>query len=90
MNRIEYEIPNLDGMTTEELLEWVKALGHGARPDIFKNGKGSIRATIELRNYGWNKLTAMKLRLTGNIETAMQYEAICESIYSRLPEWARW
>jgi hypothetical protein len=89
MKRIS-EIPNLDGMVESELADWLHDLGHGARPNIFGSGKHTIRATIELRCYGWNKLAAMKLRANGDIDSALRYECICDEIYNRLPEWAKW
>jgi hypothetical protein len=92
-------VPNLDCMTTNpaELWELWKILGASSvrpvaqarllfptRPD------GFVRATCDLRNYAANKATAMTARLAGNIDTALAYERICDAIYSRLPEYAKW
>lgn len=52
--------------------------------------KGYVRATKDLGNYASNKAVAMDLRLKGQIQGALSYEAICERIYNQLPEYARW
>jgi hypothetical protein len=44
-------------------------------------GKGSTKLATALSNYVWNKHTAMALRRDGMIGTALEYEAICDSIY---------
>lgn len=43
-----------------------------------------------VHHYAWNKYTAMRLRLEGNIKKAQQYEAICENIYRQIPPKYRW
>lgn len=52
--------------------------------------KGYVRVTKDLGHYAANKATAMGLRQEGRIDTALMYERICESIYDRLPGYARW
>lgn len=51
--------------------------------------KGFVRATKDLGHYAGNKAMAMKLRLDGDIQTALMYESICERIYASLPTWAK-
>lgn len=51
---------------------------------------GRVRAVKDIKNYCWNAITARHLRVDGNIQTAMEYESICDRIYDRMPEWARW
>lgn len=51
---------------------------------------GFRRATVSLGHYAFNKSTAMKCRARGEIYTAQHYESICEQIYKRLPDFARW
>lgn len=51
---------------------------------------GRLFVAKTLRNYCWNKATAMGLRAKGNIGRAMEYEAICERLYNSLPTWAKW
>ena len=46
------------------------------------SGKGSSKAATALSCYAWNKHTAEKLRLAGNIAKALEYEAICDRIYA--------
>jgi hypothetical protein len=48
------------------------------------------RATADLANYAINLATAMQCRLRGEIETALTYEAIVDSIWAKLPDFARW
>lgn len=51
---------------------------------------GRLAVTKTLRNYGWNKVTAIRLREKGQIAIAMEYEVICERLYNSLPTWAKW
>jgi hypothetical protein len=57
----------------------------GQRPQVanqwFPGVKGRYRLAKDVRNYLWNKLTAMGLRLKGNIVEAQRYEVICDRIY---------
>lgn len=53
-------------------------------------GKGTVVAAKSLANYAANKGTAMQCRERGTIETALQYERICDKIYATLPEFAKW
>jgi len=84
-------IPNLDAMTNEELMRFAnetnKANG-GRKLGIV--GKGSVRITKDLVNYAWNRSTAMRCRIRGDIQTALHYEDICDRIYQDLPECVRW
>ena len=52
--------------------------------------EGYVRATTLLSAYASNKATAMDCRRRGDITAASVYESICESIYNRLPTFARW
>lgn len=90
---------NLDAMTAEELREFVAFIGNqgiGDRPidaanKLFgRSFKNRVRATKDLRNYAWNKITAIGCRMRGEIAVAQQYEAICERIYAQLPDVAKW
>lgn len=51
---------------------------------------GYARETKNLARYAWNKATAMRCRAGGKVNEAAQYESICDRIYARLPEFARW
>lgn len=82
-------------MDREELMKWIQFIGNGRRPlnvanFWFPNERGRLIAVINLRQYLWNKYTAMGLRLAGNINRALEYEGICDRIYNRLPDYARW
>lgn len=82
------EAPNLDAMTHDELMTFWHKHQNG-RANLF-TGKGSRTATNDLSCYASNKATAMSCRLRGDIQTAQMYEGICDRIYGRLPEFARW
>ena len=43
-----------------------------------------------LASYCEAKENAMCCRLNGKIELARKFEAACEHVYSKLPEWAKW
>ncbi|WP_372395281.1 hypothetical protein ABMY26_06645 (plasmid) [Azospirillum sp. HJ39] len=95
----ENNIPNLDAMTREELMEfWRKWQRDGSRKEAAamlgcskgERPVGYIKAADNLANYACNKATAMGLRLEGKIQAAVDYESICDRIYQRLPEHARW
>ena len=51
---------------------------------------GRLYVCKAIRNYCWNKATAMGLRSSGRVQQAIVYERICERIYGNLPAWARW
>ena len=85
---------NPDGMNESELHEWVAFIGSGLRPRVakqwFPDMKDQFRHTRNVRNYCWNKLTAMACRKDGRINDAMKYEFICDRIYLELPAVAQW
>lgn len=86
------EVPNLDTMEPDDLMEFWKRHQHGRNQRFLlpAGAKGCRRIVSDLANYAANKATAMRSRLDGNIETALKYESICESIYNGLPAAARW
>lgn len=81
---------NLDAMDVEELHAFVRSIGSGVRPNMFKGHKHGIKATLALRAYAWNIITARSCREVGQIQTALMYEAIAEKCYQSLPDYARW
>ena len=91
---IENNVPNLDALDISEL--W--SIYNDIREFPWKTARkffptrpiGYIKAIESLSYYTANKATAMKCRLDGKIATALIYESICDTIYGRLPEWARW
>ena len=86
--------PNLDCDFPDEIWNAAVALEQcpaGIGRIMFPNRpKGYVRATRNLAHYAYNKATAMRCRLKGDITAALMYEAICERIYNNLPEYARW
>jgi hypothetical protein len=85
---------NPDCMCPDEIRQWLAFIGPGFRPQVanqwFPGVKGRYRHARDVRNYLWNKLVAMELRLEGNIEAAQGYERICDRIYATLPKSAKW
>lgn len=89
---IEFDVPNLDAQTPDELLAfWSKhQRGRQYKTLAPNGGRGTKLATEALANYASNKATAMQCRVRGDIPGALMYESICERIYKQLPEWAQW
>jgi RNA binding exosome subunit len=44
-------------------------------------GKGSSKLATRLSGFAWNKITAIRQRLNGDIQCAQVYERICDRIY---------
>lgn len=87
---------NLDSMEYDQLVDFAsRFVGHGVRPiraarELFPDKPtGYVESTRLLRSYAWNKATAVSLRLAGNIDSAIQYENICDRIYTELPDYAK-
>lgn len=91
----EFDNIYLDDMDINELWDfWSKT--NSVRPIRFarelfpSQPKGYVETTKNLGHYAANRATAMRLRLEGNITTAMEYEKIAERIYNKLPSYAHW
>ncbi len=84
--------PNLDGMWSDDLMQfWLKHQAGRRYRELFpQGGRNTKRAAADLANYASNKATAMGCRGRGDINNALQYENICDRIYSNLPAFARW
>lgn len=87
-------VPNLDDMTHEDITHFALVYQRPSRKDaqrlIGDRRKGFTTLCGSLSGYAWNKATAMTCRMKGDIQAALVYEQICESIYNRLPEDLRW
>lgn len=86
---------NLDGMNADELWKiWQETYSvrpiRIARQWFADKPKGYVLAAKNIGHYASSKATAMMCRDRGDIQAAMMYEAICDRIYDRLPEYARW
>jgi hypothetical protein len=84
---------NLDSMTRDELLAFAQVYSRPQRvraQHLVGHRPGYIRAVKDLANYASNKATAMYCRERGDINGAMMYESICDRIYNKLPQFARW
>jgi hypothetical protein len=86
--------PNLDATEPDALMTfWLATSYHDRTVARFlfpERPTGYVRATGALGAYAANKATAMGCRERGDIRGAECYESICEGIYERLPEYARW
>ena len=85
-------VPNLDCMDRSEYMPfWAKYQSGRNYRDIFpKGGKGTKRAVADLANYASNKHAAIYCREHGWINRATMYENTADSIYSKLPDFAKW
>ena len=85
---------NPDAMNQDEIQRWIEFIGPGSHPTIarqwFTGQRGMFKHARAVRNYLWNKTTAISCRLEGKIETAQRYESICDRIYTELPVEAKW
>lgn len=86
--------PNLDAMPRSELAEWAAAIARRplnmARKLFPAKPAGYVKATRDLLAYADNLIEAQCFRERGAIAAAIEYEAVCERIYKKLPSFARW
>lgn len=72
-------IPNMDGFATPDELAGLQVeFDH------------LVCTFADLSLYAANKEHAMRFRLSGEIQRALEHEAVCDKIHDRLPSWARW
>jgi len=86
-------VPNLDGMSANELRDFWQKYHRARRKDaeaLVGRRKGGTRIAAQLAAYADNKATAMDCRRRGDITAAQIYEKICDDIYDRLPADLRW
>jgi hypothetical protein len=87
-------VPNLDGMTEDELVAFWDKYHHGECREAFEligdKRHGYIILAIDLANYALNKSTAMACSSLGRTAAAATYEWICNRIYRELPADLRW
>ncbi len=86
-------VPNLDAMTEAELWDFWKRYARPKRKDALElvgPRKGYTTVSGSLAGYASNKATAMSCRARGDIQAALIYEQIADSIYEKLPEDCRW
>ncbi len=63
------------------LAEFEPARGRRLANLLGFKGRHSVRAADALMNYAQNKRAAFMCRKRGSIQTALQYEKICDRIY---------
>lgn len=84
----------LDSSNTEDLMSfWLLTYTQPSRTarKLFPDRPNRyVTTTRDLGHYAANKASAQSCRLRGDIPAAVAYESICESIYKRLPDYARW
>ena len=82
----------LDALDIAELTSFAVLAGtrKGAKQLIPDKRKGYTKIALNLSCYAWNKVTAMRCRLEGRIDAALQYEGIADRIYKRLPQDIKW
>ena len=78
-NIIKRNSPNLDACVTVEEMRY-------ARHECAELASGFNL----LASYAEAKADAMQCRLDGKIDLALKFEAACDSVYGRLPGWAKW
>lgn len=87
-------VPNLDGMSEDELMAFWKRYNRPTRADaeelIGDRRKLFTVITSHLASYAVNKATSMGCRKRGDLAAATLYEGIAERIYERLPDDVRW
>ena len=87
------EVPNLDGMTHDDLMAFWKRYHRASRKDavaLVGPRKGFTVLAAKLANYACNKAVAMTCREKGDILAASNYEAYADRIYDELPEDCKW
>ena len=79
------DVPNLDCLPLAEL----RAVE--AQLDDLRDQPGpDADAYAELWRYARLRIRAMVYRQAGAVDAANDLEALCDAIWTRLPEWARW
>jgi len=80
-------VPNLDCMDTQELIEFVTRHAYGANNATLGV---SPYVTDLLSRYAALSCVARQARGEGDIQNAIAYESKMDSVYGRLPETAKW
>jgi hypothetical protein len=87
-------VPNLDGMSKDDLWAFWQVYHRPSRDDAEKligdRRKGFTNLASSLANYACNKAVAMGCREKGDIKGALCYEKHADLSYERLPEDIRW
>lgn len=78
----------------EALVPWIEYIERNRSQAVgdkwFPGQNGRTIAVANIKQYLHNKLHAMRSRLQGNIQAALEYEGRCDSLYNRLPDYAKW
>lgn len=89
-----FELIDLESQDKDQLMVIYDTIRNNpvkvARQQFPKRPRGFVTVTKDLGHYACNRAVAINCRLKGEIQTAQIYETICDQIYDRLPQWARW
>lgn len=87
-------IPNFDGMTQGELMEFWSRYHRASRKDaeelVGDRRKGYTNIAAVVANYACNKAVAMTCRVKGDINAALIYEHSADLCYNQLPQDLKW
>lgn len=87
-------IPNLDGMTHDDLMKFWKKYHRPKRKDaaelIGDTRKGYTNIAATVANYALLHAVAMTCRKRGDIQAALTYEHAADLAYDRLPDDLKW
>jgi len=80
---------NLDAMPKNELRKLYDVININSlkQKRILKT---NVNGLSNLKNYAINKVVAMDLRESGNVERSLTYETICQKIYYKLDKNLQW
>lgn len=94
---MDNNVPNLDCMHESDLLAFARSHPDGFGFKALFPGREAgtqapnpVTVTADLAHYAQLKATAMTCRKRGEIERAWMYEGFCDTLFSSLPDWARW
>lgn len=77
-NSLNNALPNLDGYEPSDMRQF--------RAEVTE----VINVLQNLKSYAEAREMAGEARLKGNIRLASRFENAMETIYARLPQWAKW
>lgn len=87
-------IPNFDGMSKDELMEFWARYHRPKHKDaeelVGDRSPGFTLVAAKAANYACNKAVARTCREKGDIQAAELYESVCERLYKEIPKELRW
>ena len=85
-------VPDLDGMTSDELLAFYANHqgGNNSKYLFPQGGQGTKEVTAKLAKYAFSTTYARMYREHGDVSRAREEELLCDWIYKSLPKYAQW